>query len=121
MSSPRDIPLRTPATWTADDKVSHCFSCRREFTMFNRKHHCRVCGRIFCAECSNNKIKIPSFIRHFIASSVGSATPSAEKRVCTVCYNSTKVANDTKELIYIISNLPLPMAELNKCTCCGPD
>lgn len=115
MSSPRDIPLRTPATWTADDKVSQCFSCRREFTLFNRKHHCRVCGRIFCATCSDNKIKIPSFIRHFIAASVGSVEPSVEKRVCTVCYNSTKVANDTKELIYIISNLPLSMLELRKC------
>ena len=115
MSSPRDIPLRTPATWTSDDRVSQCFSCRRDFSMFTRKHHCRVCGRIFCAECSNYKVKIPSFIRHFIASSVGSQEPMEEKRVCSVCFNSTKVANDTKGLIYIISNLPLEMSDLYKC------
>lgn len=115
MSSPRDIPLRTPATWTSDDRVSQCFSCRRTFSMFNRKHHCRVCGRIFCSECSNNKIKIPSFIRHFIASSVGTPEPSSEKRVCQICYNSTKVANDTKDLIYIVSNLPITMNDIYKC------
>jgi hypothetical protein len=38
--------------------VSQCFKCKRGFDLFNRRHHCRSCGRIFCrclhALCSPN-------------------------------------------------------------------
>jgi hypothetical protein len=28
--------------------VSQCFKCKKAFDLFNRRHHCRSCGRIFC-------------------------------------------------------------------------
>ena len=112
-TQPIAIPLRTPATWTNDNKVNQCYNCRTAFGMWNRKHHCRVCGRIFCHSCSNQKILIPSFIRHFIASSLDSIGED-EKRVCSVCYNSTHIANTTKKEIYIFANLPLDIKEINK-------
>lgn len=114
-SQPIAIPRRTPATWTPDDKVSQCFSCRTEFSMWVRKHHCRVCGRIFCHECSSQRVVVPSFIRHFIASSYdGSDTKT--KRVCGVCYNATEIANDNKDLIYIIANLPIDIKQFHQLT-----
>ena len=114
-TQPIAIPRRTPATWTADERVNQCFSCRREFGMFVRKHHCRVCGRIFCADCSNFKIKVPSFIRHFIASSYdGKPLVDDEKRVCSICYGTTKTANATRDEIYIIANLPLDMETVRR-------
>eukprot|EP00656_Telonema_subtile_P023680 TRINITY_DN2523_c0_g1_i5.p2 TRINITY_DN2523_c0_g1~~TRINITY_DN2523_c0_g1_i5.p2 ORF type:complete len:202 (+),score=36.49 TRINITY_DN2523_c0_g1_i5:109-714(+) len=27
--------------------------------MFNRKHHCRRCGKVFCDKCSKNRTKLP--------------------------------------------------------------
>lgn len=43
-------------SWMADSSVVSCTKCDRPFTLFLRRHHCRRCGRIFCAECSNNRI-----------------------------------------------------------------
>ena len=79
-----------------------------------RKHHCRVCGRIFCSECSNYKAKVPSFIRHFIATSVGQSEPSDDKRVCQVCHGTTKIATASRNEIYILANLPLHPSEIRK-------
>ncbi|CAN0078455.1 unnamed protein product [Sphacelaria rigidula] len=31
-----------------------CYECDTMFTMFRRRHHCRVCGQIFCHHCSNH-------------------------------------------------------------------
>ena len=114
-SQPITIPMRTPATWTQDNRVTQCFSCRCDFSMFNRKHHCRVCGRIFCNTCSSQKIKVPSFIRHFIVSSYDSSMKDEEKRVCSVCYSTTEIANNNKNIIYIFANLPLSIKDFYKC------
>ena len=36
--------------WVLDKEVSNCFRCDKKFNpIFLRKHHCRVCGHIFCA------------------------------------------------------------------------
>jgi hypothetical protein len=43
-----------------DDKtVTHCYNCGIAFTVFNRRHHCRACGRIFCHSCSQWNERIP--------------------------------------------------------------
>ena len=38
--------------WLSDELCKECYSCERPFYMLRRKHHCRVCGRIFCSSCS---------------------------------------------------------------------
>ena len=45
------LPRKT-YTWINDANALECYTCSLTFDMFNRKHHCRLCGRIFCAECS---------------------------------------------------------------------
>lgn len=42
-----------------DYTVKCCSSCCTQFTMFNRKHHCRSCGKIYCNLCSQWKEIIP--------------------------------------------------------------
>ncbi|KAH8101586.1 FYVE zinc finger-domain-containing protein [Cristinia sonorae] len=41
--------------WKPDAQAARCdtFMCRKKFTMWERKHHCRKCGGVFCGECSS--------------------------------------------------------------------
>ena len=44
------MPLSVPtkSQWISDHKVMYCMVCKIErFSMFNRRHHCRRCGRKF--------------------------------------------------------------------------
>ncbi|XP_066483716.1 FYVE and coiled-coil domain-containing protein 1 [Tiliqua scincoides] len=40
--------------WLGDAEVNRCQDCQKEFGWMNRRHHCRMCGRIFCYYCCNN-------------------------------------------------------------------
>ena len=51
--------------WIKDNTVNNCYSCEENFNLFKRKHHCRACGRIFCFQCCNNFIKLPTDIENF--------------------------------------------------------
>ncbi|CAH8555504.1 unnamed protein product [Schistosoma haematobium] len=56
------------------DCIAHqCTSCRIEFSALRPKHHCRNCGYIFCANCSDRRI-------------VTTSQPSEPVRVCRHCF-----------------------------------
>ncbi|KAM1090550.1 hypothetical protein FF1_018174 [Malus domestica] len=42
--------------WMPDQSCRVCYDCDSQFTIFNRRHHCRLCGRVFCAKCTANSI-----------------------------------------------------------------
>ncbi|CAH0519251.1 unnamed protein product [Peronospora belbahrii] len=37
--------------WMSDRSSKACYECEQLFTFFRRRHHCRSCGQIFCANC----------------------------------------------------------------------
>jgi len=41
--------------WMADEESNTCFGCNMVFDSVNRRHHCRRCGMLYCAECSQYK------------------------------------------------------------------
>eukprot|EP00116_Pleurobrachia_bachei_P005279 sb/3465541/ len=41
--------------WIPDYGVSMCMRCEENFTAIRRRHHCRACGKVFCAMCSSYK------------------------------------------------------------------
>lgn len=43
-----------------DQSCRVCYECDSQFTIFNRRHHCRLCGRVFCSQCTSNSIPFPS-------------------------------------------------------------
>ena len=49
--------------WQPDEDTSECPICGAAFTFWYRKHHCRKCGRVVCANCSPHRITIP---KHYI-------------------------------------------------------
>jgi hypothetical protein len=51
------VPVAAPSkkSWISDDEVSICMCCNEtQFSMFNRRHHCRRCGRVVCKPCSQH-------------------------------------------------------------------
>ena len=41
--------------WRPDTDTSACEDCSELFSFFNRRHHCRRCGGLFCGKCSASK------------------------------------------------------------------
>lgn len=79
--------------WMPDSVSKECYECCEKFTTFRRRHHCRVCGQIFCSQCCNEQIPGKIFgctgklqtkytvrvVRVFLYSFLG------DLRVCTYC------------------------------------
>lgn len=42
--------------WMPDSTGRECYQCEERFTTFRRRHHCRLCGQIFCAKCCSSHI-----------------------------------------------------------------
>ncbi|XP_059373273.1 zinc finger FYVE domain-containing protein 26-like isoform X2 [Carassius carassius] len=85
LATPFTPPEKTPERkdWIPDHKQHICMVCQRErFTMFNRRHHCRCCGRLVCQSCSSRKMVAE-----------GSEEPV---RVCDQCYNFFRPDSDEK-------------------------
>lgn len=62
------------AVWVPDMETEFCMCCKiTEFTIINRRHHCRNCGKVVCRSCSRNK-----FVLDFIS--------SKPVRVCRDCF-----------------------------------
>ncbi|GAV86552.1 Cpn60_TCP1 domain-containing protein/FYVE domain-containing protein/PIP5K domain-containing protein [Cephalotus follicularis] len=66
--------------WMPDQSCRVCYDCDSQFTIFNRRHHCRLCGRVFCAKCTENSVPAPP----------GDPRTSREEweriRVCNYCF-----------------------------------
>ncbi|XP_071238607.1 zinc finger FYVE domain-containing protein 26 isoform X3 [Salvelinus alpinus] len=72
-------PDRAPVRkdWVPDNQQHVCMVCQRErFTMFNRRHHCRRCGRLVCHACSDHKMAVE-----------GCTEEEKRVRVCDQCYS----------------------------------
>ena len=48
-----EVDPKTLSYWIPDEDCEQCWLCEKQFSAFRRKHHCRLCGRIFCYACSS--------------------------------------------------------------------
>ncbi|PSN57542.1 Pleckstrin domain-containing family F member 1 [Blattella germanica] len=64
------------AVWVPDSEAAVCMHCKKtQFTVLNRRHHCRKCGAVVCGPCSNKRFLLPS-------------QSSKPLRVCLNCYDT---------------------------------
>uniref|UniRef100_A0A8C6M5C4 Zinc finger, FYVE domain containing 9b n=1 Tax=Nothobranchius furzeri TaxID=105023 RepID=A0A8C6M5C4_NOTFU len=61
--------------WVPDAEAQVCMKCGIKFTFTKRRHHCRACGKVFCALCSNLKFKLTHL-------------DGKEGRVCVSCHST---------------------------------
>lgn len=57
--------------WVPDKEVCACNVCKTRFSLLRRRHHCRMCGHVVCAQCSHHP---------------------RGKRVCSACRNGNSDA-----------------------------
>jgi len=63
------------AVWVPDSEAGTCMHCKKvQFTLVNRRHHCRKCGVVCCNACSSKRFLLP-------------AQSSKPLRVCMTCYD----------------------------------
>ncbi|KAK6184081.1 hypothetical protein SNE40_002197 [Patella caerulea] len=75
-TSEHDSPV-----WVPDQNAQICMHCKKsEFTVLNRKHHCRKCGIVACNACTSKKWLLPQ-------------QSSKPLRVCLTCYNQLSLSS----------------------------
>ena len=67
--------------WIPDIKATKCMNCQvTEFSLMNRRHHCRNCGSVVCQNCSSRKLVIPGQFQN------------VPVRVCDKCFDKLSVS-----------------------------
>ncbi|XP_054161437.1 zinc finger FYVE domain-containing protein 9-like [Oppia nitens] len=60
--------------WIPDNETQMCMHCDIKFSLIKRRHHCRACGKVLCAQCCNSRAKLL-----YLDCEVS--------RVCQICYS----------------------------------
>ena len=82
--------------WIKDEDVTICHAkkCGKPFKINRRRHHCRLCGKIFCRKCSTWRIPQKLFTPNgFISGQfidINILESGNGVRSCEVCYNTIK-------------------------------
>ncbi|KAK6311241.1 hypothetical protein J4Q44_G00192960 [Coregonus suidteri] len=61
--------------WVPDSQAPVCMKCEARFTFTKRRHHCRACGKVFCAACCSLRSRLIYMDRK-------------EARVCITCHSA---------------------------------
>ncbi|TMW55941.1 hypothetical protein Poli38472_008589 [Pythium oligandrum] len=67
--------------WVPDNFSTDCMDCKTSFGFGKRRHHCRVCGLLFCRDCVKNKEQVPQSFGY----------GSAPQRCCRNCVTALKL------------------------------
>ena len=78
---PHAIPL---SKWVKDDDRPYCSRCKAQFTVMFRRHHCRLCGEVFCGNCAN------AFVELEITPDIWKDSLASIERVCVGCLEGYK-------------------------------
>ncbi|EDK47176.1 hypothetical protein LELG_05357 [Lodderomyces elongisporus NRRL YB-4239] len=135
--NPPPPPIPQSPVWENDYDTSTCRLCHKTFNLWCRRHHCRRCGKVVCADCSSQFIYYtplvapPPTASSFSTSSPFSSLASpqtmmSKNRTCDKCADTMLKQSRTRE---ITSQLPSSsstsslrrdnISDANLCPVCG--
>nr|XP_015218372.1 PREDICTED: zinc finger FYVE domain-containing protein 16 isoform X1 [Lepisosteus oculatus]XP_015218376.1 PREDICTED: zinc finger FYVE domain-containing protein 16 isoform X1 [Lepisosteus oculatus]XP_015218384.1 PREDICTED: zinc finger FYVE domain-containing protein 16 isoform X1 [Lepisosteus oculatus]XP_015218391.1 PREDICTED: zinc finger FYVE domain-containing protein 16 isoform X1 [Lepisosteus oculatus]XP_015218395.1 PREDICTED: zinc finger FYVE domain-containing protein 16 isoform X1 [Lepisos len=93
-------------SWVPDSEAPNCMNCRQRFTFTKRRHHCRACGKVFCAGCCSRKCKLKYLEK--------------EARVCLACYETIHKAQAFERMMSPTGPSPNPNVPSEYCSTIPP-
>lgn len=117
-----NVPFKN-RKWMDDESVTRCLRCGIYFTFFIRKHHCRLCKRILCDNCSRFRDYIPE---NMCSDNIDEMTTldylmsyiidvkTEKKRVCIGCHEYILQIESVKKIIKVFQILKYDVKLLKK-------
>uniref|UniRef100_A0A1A8CU17 FYVE-type domain-containing protein n=1 Tax=Nothobranchius kadleci TaxID=1051664 RepID=A0A1A8CU17_NOTKA len=93
--------------WVPDSQAPVCMKCDVKFTFTKRRHHCRACGKVFCAACCSVKCKLEYMDRK-------------EARVCVTCHSALTTAQSGETPAPASNQSPNPNNPAEYCSTIPP-
>ncbi|EGC34615.1 hypothetical protein DICPUDRAFT_79620 [Dictyostelium purpureum] len=87
--------------WKPDQSALQCNGCQAQFTLIRRRHHCRMCGSIFCDSCSSFYSILPAEYGY-----------SGPQRLCRVCNNAFEQKKQFYETDALVAQFQLRSSAL---------
>ncbi|XP_013996122.2 zinc finger FYVE domain-containing protein 16 isoform X1 [Salmo salar] len=85
--------------WVPDSEAPNCMNCWQKFTFTRRRHHCRACGKVYCAICCNRRCKLKYLDK--------------EARVCVVCFETVHRSKTQAQALECMRSPPGPSPNPN--------
>ncbi|XP_053325807.1 zinc finger FYVE domain-containing protein 9 [Spea bombifrons] len=109
------VPVAKPFTtlgevapvWVPDSQAPNCMKCEARFTFTKRRHHCRACGKVFCAACCSLKCKLLYMDKK-------------EARVCVICHSVLINAQAWENMLSASVQSPNPNNPAEYCSTIPP-
>lgn len=92
--------------WMPDAEAPNCMKCNQKFTFTKRRHHCRACGKVYCAGCCNRKCKLKYLDK--------------EARVCVLCFDTIHKAQALERMMSPTGPSPNPNVPSEYCSTIPP-
>ena len=82
--------IPSPSPWQPNDTAPVCMLCKRGFNIFRWRHHCRICGKVFCNFCTPHRARVRGYLDL--------------ERICILCKSAT--LNSTRNMTVATSVVP---------------
>ncbi|XP_035246923.1 zinc finger FYVE domain-containing protein 16 isoform X2 [Anguilla anguilla] len=92
--------------WVPDSEAPNCMNCLQKFTFTKRRHHCRACGKVYCAVCCNKRCRLKYLDK--------------EARVCVICYDTIHRAQALERMMSPTGPSPNPNIPSEYCSTIPP-
>ncbi|XGW32161.1 hypothetical protein V3C99_010380 [Haemonchus contortus] len=110
---------REVVPWSADSESLHCTRCAVKFGIARRKHHCRLCGRVMCQQCSHflsflsaRKLTNPALAAEMLSNNIitveAEASPSHSRRLLEMTQKTT--GKDAQECLRICGSCMMDLS-----------
>lgn len=81
--------------WVPDQKAKKCNTCDRDFTWYRRRHHCRKCGGVFCADDANKTIGLDRVLNYNVLGVPCKSCDKCASEFAAFCHDSPRLNDNT--------------------------